>query len=300
MMMPDKNDAASTLTAMLREARRRRRSSRACSRATRPVPRARRAPARVSAALRRHLRARGSSDNAATFVKYLLEIHSGLVTASVPVGDLRLRGAPAHARCALPRRVAIGPQPGHSQPRPGRAGRRRADGGARERHLLAARLHLRGRAAAACGDRRRASPRSPSSRRSPPGSSSSPIGRRIRSCSMRSTPCPMCSPGPRATDWSAAVPILTEADNLFVVGRGVGFAVAQEAALKLKETRASMRRRCRRADARPLDAGGRPFPDPGAQPAGRDLERRQRSRDEAEGAGRLRSSSPERRKARRA
>ena len=39
-----------------------------------------------------------------------------------------------------------------------------------------------------------------------------------------------------ATDWSAAVPILTEADNLFVVGRGVGFAVAQEAALKLKET----------------------------------------------------------------
>ncbi|MGO4527403.1 SIS domain-containing protein, partial [Microvirga sp. 2MCAF35] len=39
-----------------------------------------------------------------------------------------------------------------------------------------------------------------------------------------------------ATDWSAALPALREADNLFVVGRGVGFAVAQEAALKLKET----------------------------------------------------------------
>jgi glucosamine--fructose-6-phosphate aminotransferase (isomerizing) len=39
-----------------------------------------------------------------------------------------------------------------------------------------------------------------------------------------------------ATDWSAALPVLSEADNLFVVGRGVGFAVAQEAALKLKET----------------------------------------------------------------
>jgi glucosamine--fructose-6-phosphate aminotransferase (isomerizing) len=39
-----------------------------------------------------------------------------------------------------------------------------------------------------------------------------------------------------ATDWSAALPALSEANNLFVVGRGVGFAVAQEAALKLKET----------------------------------------------------------------
>ena len=47
--------------------------------------------------------------------------------------------------------------------------------------------HMRGR--------KTSPPRSPSSRRSPPGSSSSPIGRRIRSCSMRSTPCPMCSPG---------------------------------------------------------------------------------------------------------
>jgi glucosamine--fructose-6-phosphate aminotransferase (isomerizing) len=39
-----------------------------------------------------------------------------------------------------------------------------------------------------------------------------------------------------AADWSAAVPRLAGADNLFVVGRGVGLALAQEAALKLKET----------------------------------------------------------------
>ncbi len=37
-------------------------------------------------------------------------------------------------------------------------------------------------------------------------------------------------------DWSAALPSLTGARNLFVIGRGYGFAVAQEAALKLKET----------------------------------------------------------------
>ena len=37
-------------------------------------------------------------------------------------------------------------------------------------------------------------------------------------------------------DWSAAVERLTSASNLYVLGRGVGFAVALEAALKFKET----------------------------------------------------------------
>lgn len=39
-----------------------------------------------------------------------------------------------------------------------------------------------------------------------------------------------------ALDWSAVLPGLTVARNLFVIGRGYGLAVAQEAALKLKET----------------------------------------------------------------
>jgi glucosamine--fructose-6-phosphate aminotransferase (isomerizing) len=37
-------------------------------------------------------------------------------------------------------------------------------------------------------------------------------------------------------DWSAAAHRLAAADGLFVVGRGIGLALAQEAALKLKET----------------------------------------------------------------
>lgn len=37
-------------------------------------------------------------------------------------------------------------------------------------------------------------------------------------------------------DWSAALPTLRTATNLYVVGRGPGFGVAREAALKLKET----------------------------------------------------------------
>ncbi len=37
-------------------------------------------------------------------------------------------------------------------------------------------------------------------------------------------------------NWSAAMPVLTLAHNLFVIGRGYSLGVAQEAALKLKET----------------------------------------------------------------
>lgn len=37
-------------------------------------------------------------------------------------------------------------------------------------------------------------------------------------------------------DWSLALEILTEARDLYVVGRGLGYGVAREAALKLKET----------------------------------------------------------------
>ncbi|MDQ7019540.1 MAG: SIS domain-containing protein [Robiginitomaculum sp.] len=39
-----------------------------------------------------------------------------------------------------------------------------------------------------------------------------------------------------ACDWSAAIPTLISATSLFVVGRGLGLGVAQEAALKFKET----------------------------------------------------------------
>src|SRR6185503_11797232 len=39
-----------------------------------------------------------------------------------------------------------------------------------------------------------------------------------------------------ALDWSAALPTLVRAEHLYVIGRGAGLAVAQEAALKLKET----------------------------------------------------------------
>ena len=93
-----------------------------------------------------------------------------------------------------------------------------------------------------------------------------------------------------ATDWSAAVPHpdgsrqpLRRRPRRRLRGGAGGCAQAQG---NLGHPCGGDERR--RADARPLDAGGRPLPDPGAQPAGRDPERRQRSRDEAEGAGRPR------------
>lgn len=42
--------------------------------------------------------------------------------------------------------------------------------------------------------------------------------------------------GPGAFDWSALIEDLVNARNLYVVGRGLGLSAAQEAALKLKET----------------------------------------------------------------
>ena len=39
-----------------------------------------------------------------------------------------------------------------------------------------------------------------------------------------------------AQDWSAALEVLVDTDRLYVIGRGTGLPIAQEAALKLKET----------------------------------------------------------------
>ena len=37
-------------------------------------------------------------------------------------------------------------------------------------------------------------------------------------------------------DWSAAIPVFRAADSLYVIGRGLGLGIAREAALKFKET----------------------------------------------------------------
>ncbi|MGN6375878.1 MAG: SIS domain-containing protein [Sphingomonas sp.] len=65
-----------------------------------------------------------------------------------------------------------------------------------------------------------------------------------------------------ARDWSAALAPLAEANRMFVIGRGYGFGVAQEAALKLKETCALQAEPFSAAEVRhgPMTIVGEGFP----------------------------------------
>jgi len=65
-----------------------------------------------------------------------------------------------------------------------------------------------------------------------------------------------------AEDWRSALADMTGATNLFVVGRGFGFGVAQEAALKLKETCALHAEAFSAAEVRhgPMTIVGKGFP----------------------------------------
>lgn len=59
-------------------------------------------------------------------------------------------------------------------------------------------------------------------------------GREALASAIRALPAPLDDAV--ATDWSAALDALAKAASLFVVGRGLAYATAREAALKLKET----------------------------------------------------------------
>ena len=62
------------------------------------------------------------------------------------------------------------------------------------------------------------------------------LERRCGAAARRWRRCPICWSEAWALDWSAALAPLQGAQSLYVLGRGVGFGVAEEAALKLKET----------------------------------------------------------------
>ena len=62
------------------------------------------------------------------------------------------------------------------------------------------------------------------------------LDRRSSSCSTRCCALPISSSRPGRSTGARAVPVLKRAANLYVVGRGFGLGIAQEVALKLKET----------------------------------------------------------------
>ena len=235
--MPEKNDTASTLTAMLREAQE----------APEVVARLIESNAPLCRDLGERLRAspppfavtcaRGSSDNAATFVKYLLEIHSGLVTASVGPSVTSVYEARPRMRDALFLAVS---QSGRSPDILNLAQAGRDDGA-----LTVALLNdTSSPLASTCefvlplhaGQEKSVAATKSFIAALAAGFQLVAHWSQDRELLDALDTLPDVLARASATDWSAAVPMLTEADNLFVVGRGVGFAVAQEAALKLKET----------------------------------------------------------------
>ncbi|MBA1154799.1 SIS domain-containing protein [Microvirga mediterraneensis] len=181
--------------------------------------------------------ARGSSDNAATFVKYLLEIQSGLVTASVGPSVTSVYAARPRMRDALFLAVS---QSGRSPDILNLAQAGRDDGA-----LTVALVNDTSSPLAATCEVVLPLHAGPEKSVAATKSFIAALAAGLQLVAHWSQDralldaldtLPDVLAKAAATDWSAALPALTDADNLFVVGRGVGFAVAQEAALKLKET----------------------------------------------------------------
>jgi len=181
--------------------------------------------------------ARGSSDNAATFVKYLLEIHSGLVTASVGPSVTSVYDARPRMRDALFLAVS---QSGRSPDilHLAQAGR---DDGALTVALVNDTSSPLASTCEVVLPLHAGSEKSVAATKSfiaalAAGFQLVAHWSQDQELLTALETLPEALEKAAALDWSAALPELSQANNLFVVGRGVGFAVAQEAALKLKET----------------------------------------------------------------
>lgn len=181
--------------------------------------------------------ARGSSDNAATFAKYLLEIHLGVVTASVGPSVISIYDARPRMRDAL--FIAVS-QSGRSPDLLHLAEAGRNDGAL----TIALVNDTASPLASACEI---VLPLHAGPERSVAATKSfiatlAAILQLVAHWSDSQELIAAVDDLPRILmkaserDWSAALPILARSDDLFVVGRGLGYSVAQEAALKLKET----------------------------------------------------------------
>jgi len=181
--------------------------------------------------------ARGSSDNAATFAKYLLEIRLGVVTASLGPSVQSVYAAAPRLKGALYFAIS---QSGRSPDL---------------LHLSAAARSDGARTVALVNDTE--SPLADICEVTLPlhaGPERSVAATKSWICSLAAIlqlaahwaedkplltalkRLPDALADAAGRDWSAALPRLTEARSLFVVGRGIGLGLAQEAALKLKET----------------------------------------------------------------
>lgn len=181
--------------------------------------------------------ARGSSDHAATFAKYLFETRLGLVTASIGPSVSSIYGAPIRAKGAL--FLAIS-QSGRSPDLVHLAAAARADGAL----TVAIVNDTASPLAAACETvlPLHAGPeRSVAATKSVLAAMATLLqlfaawrGDGALNRALAALPDDLAAAS--RADWSAALPLLRDARHLYVAGRGIGLAAAQEVALKLKET----------------------------------------------------------------
>jgi glucosamine--fructose-6-phosphate aminotransferase (isomerizing) len=181
--------------------------------------------------------ARGSSDSAATYAKYLLEIRMGLVVASVGPSVRSIYGARPRMPGAL--FLAIS-QSGRSPDLIELAEAARADGALTVALVNDPQSPLAERCEVVLP--MHAGPeRSVAATKSYIASLASVLqllaqwsdDAGLRTAVVR---LPDDLNDALRRDWRPAVPMLSRLNNVYVVGRGPGFAAAQEAALKLKET----------------------------------------------------------------
>ena len=183
--------------------------------------------------------ARGSSDHAANYCAYLIMARLGRVVASLPMSLLTLNQAPLHARDTLA--IAIS-QSGQSPDIVDTLRYFRA-GGATTIALVNAAGSPLARAAEWAMPLHAGTEHSIAATKS--FIASLVAGARLvahwQGDPVLQDALAALPEGLRAAtrcDWSGAIEALAPARNIMVVGRGIGFPVALEAALKLKETSA--------------------------------------------------------------
>ncbi|TPG42845.1 SIS domain-containing protein [Sphingomonas koreensis] len=181
--------------------------------------------------------ARGSSDHAATYGKYLFETMVGVATASAAPSVSSIYCAPASPAPTLCLAIS---QSGRSPDLLAAVEARKAAGA-----YVVALVNQPGSPLAAIADD--ALPLEAGAERSVAATKSYIVSLAALAALAAAWAgdtalaeavhkLPTLLPRAFALDWSAALPPLMAASSLFVIGRGYSYGIAQEAALKLKET----------------------------------------------------------------
>lgn len=181
--------------------------------------------------------ARGSSDHAATYARYLLETRCGVLTASAAPSVSSVYAAQPDLRGALCLAIS---QSGRSPDLLAAADAARSAGG-----LVVALVNAEDAPLAARADHvvwLRAGEETSVAATKSHVASLAAILHLVAEWSTDTSLSEALAALPDGLDaawqldWSAAIEKLKDSRNLFVLGRGLGLGVAQEAALKLKET----------------------------------------------------------------